>query len=78
MNQLEELKAMDEVVISAQVASRYLRIDPHSIRLEARYHPEKLGFPVIVTGHRVKIPRVAFIRYLEGEACERDGCDSDH
>ena len=67
MCKLDELKAMEDVVISAQVASRYLRADPHSIRLEARHHPEKLGFPVIVTGKRVKIPRVAFIRFLEGD-----------
>ena len=68
---LEDVKKMDAPVITAAVAGHVLGCDPHYIRLEARLHPEKLGFPVIVIGKRVRIPRAAFVRYLEGDFMER-------
>lgn len=63
---LKDLKKMESAVINADVAAQVLGCDPHYIRLEARLHPEKLGFPVIVMKKRVRIPRMAFVRYLEG------------
>lgn len=41
-----------------------LNADPQTIRLTARQRPELLGFPVIVAGNRVKIPRIPFLRYM--------------
>jgi hypothetical protein len=29
--------------------------------------PSKLGFPVIVAGRRVKVPKAPFIKYMRGE-----------
>lgn len=63
---LEEVKAIDrEYLTPAQVAS-VLGCDPHGIRVWARECPDELGFPVIVIKHRVRIPRRAFIRFMEG------------
>ncbi len=64
---LEDVKAMDTSVITAAIAGQVLGCDPHYIRLEARRNPEKLGFPVIVLQNRVRIPRIAFIRFMEGD-----------
>lgn len=63
---LESIKAMDKVTISPAEAAPVFGCDPHFIRLKARTDPASLGFPVTVLGHRTKIPRIPFIRYVEG------------
>lgn len=63
---LEDLRKMDKETIVPSVAAQVLGCDPHWIRLTARMHPEWLGFPVVVYQSRTKIPRRAFIRFMEG------------
>lgn len=62
---LEELKEMDKEIITPAVAASLLNCNPHSIRIAARTEPQSLGFPVSVMGNRTKIPRRAFIQFLE-------------
>ncbi len=64
---LEEIKALDRDVITPAQAAGALQCDPQYIRSAAHKKPELLGFPVVVLRSRVKIPRIAFIRYMEGE-----------
>lgn len=64
---LAEIKALDKDIITASQAAGPLGCDPQFIRSAAHKRPELLGFPVTVMGSRVKIPRLAFIRYMEGE-----------
>lgn len=64
---LSELKSLDQDIITPAQAAGVLKCDPHYIRLVARQCPEKLGFPVIVLRSRTKIPRIPFIRYIEGQ-----------
>lgn len=64
---LAEIKEMTSETIAPAVAARVLGCDPQWIRIVAREHPQRLGFPVVVLGSRVKIPRVGFIRFMEGE-----------
>lgn len=67
---LDELSMMTvDVLTPAQVAP-ILRLDADTIRGQARDCPERLGFNVIVAGSRVKIPRVAFLRFMRGECTE--------
>lgn len=51
------------MLIPADVAP-ILGCDPQWIRDTARENPDALGFPVLVVGSRVKIPRIPFLRYL--------------
>ena len=44
--------------------SGVLNADPQTIRITARQRPELLGFPVIVSGNRVKVPRIPFLRFM--------------
>lgn len=53
LDQLEALPA--EVLTCAQVTP---------VLLQALERPELLGFPVIVAGSRVKIPKRPFIRFM--------------
>lgn len=64
---LEDIKNMDQETITPAVAAQVLGMNPHYIRLVARQKPELLGFPVIVYGSRTKIPRRAFIKFMEGD-----------
>lgn len=68
---LEELKSSNKEVLYAEDIAPVLRCDPHVIRLMARKHPERLGFPVVCIGNRVKIPREPFLRHWTG--CDHRG-----
>lgn len=68
---LSDVKAMDLDVISPDIVAQVLRCNPHYIRVAAKQHPALLGFPVIIIGNRVKIPRLGFIRYMEGMTSEQ-------
>lgn len=67
---VNELKTMDCATITPDTAAKVLRCDPHYIRVAARKEPCLLGFPTVIIGNRVKIPRMAFIRFLEGGEAE--------
>jgi hypothetical protein len=63
---LDDIKAIDrEWLTPAQVAS-VLGCDGQDIRVQARTDPARLGFPVVVVRSRTKIPKRAFIAYMEG------------
>ena len=53
-----------EYLIPKEVAS-VLDMDQYTINVAARDAPEKLGFPVVVTGSRVRIPKEAFIYFMK-------------
>jgi len=67
---LDEIRSMSKEVITPDTAAKVLGCDPVYIRLVARKDPARLGFPTICIGNRVKIPRLAFIRFMEGGAPE--------
>lgn len=61
---LEQLEALPvEVLTCAQVAP-VLGANPATIHGQATDRPELLGFPVIVAGSRVKIPKRPFLRFM--------------
>lgn len=63
---LDELAALPvEVLTPAQVAP-VLHLDQDTIRGQERTCPELLGFPVVVAGNRVKIPKRPFLTFMEG------------
>ena len=64
---LSEIKEMTTETITPAVAARVLNCDPQWIRIVARENPKRLGFPVVVLRSRVKIPRIGFIRFMEGD-----------
>lgn len=64
---LEEIEALETAVLTPQQVSMVLETNPQSIRVQAAECPEKLGFPVIVIGSRVKIPRIPFLMFMGRE-----------
>lgn len=63
---IDDIRMSSHIYLTAADIAPILRCDPHSIRAQAHRDPSALGYPVIVTGHRVRIPRKPFIQYLEG------------
>lgn len=64
----EAAQLPEEYLVPAQVAA-LLGCDQYAINLAAETPKgrEKLGFPVIKIGRRVKIPRRPFLRYMGWE-----------
>lgn len=64
---LEAIKANTEPFVKPSDVAPVLGVDPHSIRLQAEEEPRALGFNVIRVGNKTLIPRLPFIRFVEGE-----------
>lgn len=61
---LQEIRNLDENVITPEIAAGVLRCTPQSIRTQVAVDPGKLGFPVIKIGTRCLIPRIPFLRFM--------------
>lgn len=66
MRTLQEIKECSKEYLVPTDVAPFLHCEAHSINIQARKDPKLLGFPVIVLGTRVRIPRVGFIRFFEG------------
>lgn len=63
---LDSIKKMDKEMLSPTIVAKIIGCNPYYITLQARQNPALLGFPVHVHGNRTKIPRRAFIKFMEG------------
>ena len=61
---LEQLQQSKQLFVSPADISSILGCDPQCIRRQAQINPSQLGFPVIVQGSRVRIPRIPFLRFI--------------
>ena len=61
---LEEIKASPKIFLIPSDIAQLVGSDPHTIRCMARQRPDLLGFEFTFTGNRMKIPRIAFLRFL--------------
>ena len=64
---LADIKQMTKDIITPAEAAQVIGCDPQWIRQIAQDDPERLGFPAIIIRSRTRIPRLAFIKYMEGE-----------
>ena len=68
---LEEIESSKKDVLTACEVAEVLKCDPQLIRWSARHDPASLGFPVIVMRNRLKIPRLPFLEFMNGNAMQR-------
>lgn len=61
---LAEIEALPVEVLTCEQVSKVLMANPSTIHKQATDKPALLGFPVIVVGNRVKIPKLPFLRYM--------------
>ncbi|MCM1335382.1 MAG: hypothetical protein NC084_10875 [Bacteroides sp.] len=64
---LAEIEAIASPILIPRQIAGYLGCSQYGINLMARSEPEALGFPVIVIGNRVKIPKEGFLNYCRGK-----------
>ena len=69
---LEQIRRSAKAVLIPTDVAEVLGCDPQSIRDQARNRPDLLGFPVTVFRRRTYIPRVAFLRYIDGENIDKE------
>ena len=62
---LPEIRASKKVYLLPEDIADVIESDPNTIRRQAHDDPGKLGFPTIVLGARVKIPRAGFLYFLD-------------
>ena len=61
---LAEIKQSPAMWLTAADIAPVLECNPDAIRQQAQADPSKLGFPVVVLGTRVKIPRIPFLTFF--------------
>lgn len=61
---IQEIIDTDKLVLTPGEIAPILGCDAQDIRVQAKQHPERLGFSVAVIGSRVKIPKMAFLKWL--------------
>lgn len=60
----EEMLVSDKAFLLTEDVAELLGCKAHSINVQAQQDPAKLGFPVCVTGSRVRIPRLGFLHWM--------------
>ena len=65
MRDLIEIETSTQEFLLASDIAPILGINPQEIRSQAQADASKLGFPVIVTGSRVRIPRLGFLHFVK-------------
>ncbi len=58
------LKTLDKPFFAPRDVFRLLGVASYSINLTAYEDPKSLGYPVMLSGRRVRIPRAAFLEYV--------------
>ena len=61
---LEEIQSSQKLYLTPADIAPILHCDPQCIREQAKQDPAKLGFPIIILGHRTRIPRIPFLKFL--------------
>ena len=66
MRTLQEVKDCPKDILVPTDIAPLLNCKAYNINVAAKQDPALLGFPVIVMGSRVRIPKAGFIRFMEG------------
>ena len=63
---LQEIENCTKEVLTCTDVAPVLKCNPATLHMQAIEQPWRLGFPVIVMGSRVKIPRKPFLNFMNG------------
>lgn len=64
---LDAIRKSNKIMLTPVEVGPIIGCRPHNINLQVANDPSKLGFPVIKVGCNVKIPREAFLKWLDGQ-----------
>lgn len=63
---IDEIKVSDKTVLTVRDVAPVVGLSAERLRDQAKKDPRFLGFPTIVADGNVRIPRLAFVRFMEG------------
>lgn len=66
MGTLKEIEQSSKEWLTVAEVARFLNSDPQAIRMQAHRDKAALGFPIIMIGNHIKIPRAGFINFFKG------------
>ena len=64
---LEDIEKIDSPILLPRHVAGYLKCAQYTINCQAQRDASKLGFPIIMTGSRIKIPKEGFLNYCRGK-----------
>lgn len=68
MSKIESLKSIEREYLIPREVAPILGVDPYTINIQVKEDKARgtnsFGFPVMLIGSRVKIPKEPFIRYM--------------
>lgn len=62
---MKEIRESDKDFLTPSEVREVLGCDTYSINVQAKEDASKLGFPVVILGTRVKIPRLGFLHWMQ-------------
>lgn len=63
---LEDIKKIPNEVLTIAEVAPILGMAPSRLREELKNSPENMGFSIIKYGQQIRIPKRAFIKFMEG------------
>lgn len=63
---IEEIRISGKTALTVYDVGTLLGCDPATLRMTAKMNPERVKFPFVFSGNRMKIPRETFIKWYEG------------
>ena len=67
MTTLQDIKEMDKAFLTPEEISGVLGASAQTIRVTARQRPDLIGYAFTFVGRNMKIPRLAFLRFMGAE-----------
>ena len=64
---IDEIRASTKDMLTPTDIAPVLGCNPYSLNLTARNNIKALGFPASLVGTRLKIPRIGFLRWFDGQ-----------
>ena len=61
---LQEIQNLDKAFLTPGEVSELLGSNPQTIRVTARQRPDLIKFEFTFVGNRMKIPKLAFLRFM--------------
>lgn len=62
---MKEIRESDKDFLTPSEVQEVLGCDTYSINVQAKEDASKLGFPVVILGTRVRIPRLGFLHWMQ-------------
>lgn len=61
----QQIQESDKNFLIPEDVAEVLGCKPYTINCQAKADPDKLGFPICMMGTTVRIPRLAFIHWMQ-------------